>query len=156
MLWRAQFLSDFYAIFCVHQILILLPAKIWDQTHPGYVSPRQVPWTYLELMLRMLFLDSDSESMKTLFWICNMCQCLYWCEYYSNYKLILIALSYSAHKCNSCDWLTLQTTATRGEKMCPQPLSPLSSCVPAIVSQSGVNTNHTPQSFIQAVRIIAG
>ena len=25
MLWRAQFLSDFYAVFCVHQILILLP-----------------------------------------------------------------------------------------------------------------------------------
>ena len=23
MLWRAQFLSDFYAVFCVHQILIL-------------------------------------------------------------------------------------------------------------------------------------
>ena len=25
MIWRAQFLSDFYAVFCVHQILILLP-----------------------------------------------------------------------------------------------------------------------------------
>ena len=25
MLWRAQFLSDFYIVFCVHQILILLP-----------------------------------------------------------------------------------------------------------------------------------
>ena len=25
MLWRAQFLSDFYAVFCIHQILILLP-----------------------------------------------------------------------------------------------------------------------------------
>ena len=25
MLWRAQFLSHFYTVFCVHQILILLP-----------------------------------------------------------------------------------------------------------------------------------
>ena len=25
MLWRAQFLLDFYAVFCIHQILILLP-----------------------------------------------------------------------------------------------------------------------------------
>ena len=25
MLWRAQFLSDFYAVFCVYQILILSP-----------------------------------------------------------------------------------------------------------------------------------
>ena len=33
MLWRAQFLSDFYSVFCVHQILISLPlsAKIWEQ-----------------------------------------------------------------------------------------------------------------------------
>ena len=33
MLWRAQFLSDFYAAFCIHQILILLPleAEIWEQ-----------------------------------------------------------------------------------------------------------------------------
>ena len=33
MLWRAQFLSKFYAVFCVHQILILLPleAKILVQ-----------------------------------------------------------------------------------------------------------------------------
>ena len=33
MLWRAQFLSDFYAVFCIHQILILLPlqARIWEQ-----------------------------------------------------------------------------------------------------------------------------
>ena len=32
ILWRAQFLSDFYAVFCIHQILILWPiqAKIWD------------------------------------------------------------------------------------------------------------------------------
>ena len=25
LLWRAKFLSDFYAVFCVHQIVILLP-----------------------------------------------------------------------------------------------------------------------------------
>ena len=33
MLWRAQFLSECYAVFCVHQILVLLPlrATIWDQ-----------------------------------------------------------------------------------------------------------------------------
>ena len=32
MLWRAQFLSEFYVVFCVHQILILLKllAKIWE------------------------------------------------------------------------------------------------------------------------------
>ena len=33
MLWRAQFLTEFYAAFCIYQILIFLPlwAKILDQ-----------------------------------------------------------------------------------------------------------------------------
>ena len=33
MLWRAQFLTEFYAVFCIYQILIFLPlwAKILDQ-----------------------------------------------------------------------------------------------------------------------------
>ena len=31
MLWRAQFLSGFYAVFCVYQILLPLKAKILDQ-----------------------------------------------------------------------------------------------------------------------------
>ena len=33
MLWRAQFLTEFYAVFCIYQILISVPlwAKILDQ-----------------------------------------------------------------------------------------------------------------------------
>ena len=55
MLWRAQFLSDFYAVFCFHQILILLPLQA--NTLDKKVS------TKVKILILLLAVTHDKKTL---------------------------------------------------------------------------------------------